>query len=56
MCGITAFKYSTLLKKLNDGDYKGAADQFLLWTKSKGKVLRGLVERREAERALFLTP
>ncbi|MDV4308884.1 glycoside hydrolase family protein [Acinetobacter baumannii] len=52
--GSGAFKNSTLLKKLNKGDYKGAADQFLVWNKAGGKVMKGLVRRREAERALFL--
>ena len=45
---------STLLKKLNRGDYIGAADQFLLWVKDNGKVVSGLVRRRQAERKLFL--
>ncbi|HFE9915503.1 TPA: lysozyme, partial [Acinetobacter baumannii] len=31
-----------------------AADQFLVWNKAGGKVMKGLVRRREAERALFL--
>ena len=52
--GSGAFNNSTLLKKLNKGDYQGAADQFLVWNKAGGKVLKGLVRRREAERALFL--
>lgn len=52
--GIKAFKESTLLKKLNAGDYHGAADQFLVWNKGGGKVMQGLVNRRKAERALFL--
>lgn len=51
--GSTAFKNSTLLKKLNAKDFTGAADQFLVWNKGGGKVLKGLVRRREAERALF---
>jgi lysozyme len=46
---------STLLKKLNAGDYKGAADQFLKWDKANGKVMKGLTIRRQAERALFLS-
>ncbi len=46
--GEGAFKSSTLLKKLNAKDYAGAADQFLVWDKSKGKVLNGLVRRRAA--------
>ncbi|EBY2991617.1 lysozyme, partial [Salmonella enterica subsp. enterica serovar Typhimurium] len=46
---------STLLRKLNSGDYAGAADEFLRWNKAGGKVLNGLTRRREAERALFLS-
>lgn len=53
--GEAAFKSSTLLKKLNAGDYGGTADQFLVWNKSGGKVLNGLVNRRAAERQLFLS-
>lgn len=51
--GSAAFKNSTLLKKLNAKDHVGAADQFLVWNRGGGKVLNGLVRRREAERALF---
>ncbi|WP_154023036.1 lysozyme [Klebsiella oxytoca] len=53
--GSRALSTSTLLKKLNAGDNKGAADEFLRWNKSGGKVLNGLTRRREAERALFLS-
>ncbi|WP_181891019.1 lysozyme [Citrobacter portucalensis] len=53
--GSRALSTSTLLKKLNDGDIKGAADEFLRWNKAGGKVLNGLTRRREAERALFLS-
>lgn len=53
--GSRAISTSTLLKKLNDGDIKGAADEFLRWNKAGGKVLNGLTRRREAERALFLS-
>ena len=53
--GATAFKRSTLLRKLNKGDYQGAADQFPRWNKQKGRVLRGLTRRRHDERKLFLT-
>ena len=52
--GTNAFKTSTLVKYLNALDYKAAADQFLVWNKACGSVLKGLVRRREAERALFL--
>lgn len=50
-----ALHKSTLLKKLNAGDRQGAAAQFALWNKANGKVLPGLVKRRKAERALFLS-
>lgn len=52
--GKGAFARSTLLKKLNQGDYKGAADELLRWDKAGGKSLRGLTRRREAERKMFL--
>lgn len=52
--GETNLSKSTLLKKLNAKDYLGAADQFLVWNRAGGKVLNGLVRRREAERNLFL--
>lgn len=53
--GARSLSTSTLLRKLNAGDYAGAADEFLLWNKAGGKVLNGLTRRREAERALFLS-
>lgn len=46
---------STLLHLLNERNYRGAADEFGKWTHGGGKVLPGLVKRRAAERALFLT-
>ena len=51
--GIKAFKNSTLLKKLNVGDIRGAAAQFDVWNKAGGKVMQGLVNRRAVERKLF---
>lgn len=53
--GGKAFAKSTLLSKLNKDDYEGAANEFLRWDKSNGRRLRGLVERREDERDLFLS-
>lgn len=52
--GSRSLSTSTLLRKLNAGDYAGAADEFLRWNKAGGKVLNGLTRRREAERDLFL--
>lgn len=53
-CGAGALKSSTLLKKLNARDYDGSAAEFPKWNKAGGKVLNGLVRRRERERQLFL--
>lgn len=52
--GIGQLKVSTLLKKLNQNDYKGAAEEFRKWIYSNGKILPGLVKRREMERMVFL--
>ncbi|AIL60948.1 lysozyme [Pseudomonas alkylphenolica] len=52
--GAGNLESSTLLRLLNRGDYAGAAEQFPRWNKAGGKVLPGLVRRREAERVLFL--
>ena len=52
--GTGAFKDSTLLKKLNAKDYKGAAAQFPRWNRGGGRVLNGLVKRRKIEMELFL--
>lgn len=46
---------STLLKKLNASDYKGAAAEFEKWCKSGGKVSEGLTRRRKMEAKLFLS-
>ena len=51
--GSGAFKNSTLLKKLNSGDYKGAAEQFLVWINSGGRKVKGLENRRKSEMKLF---
>lgn len=53
--GAMRFSTSTLLRKLNAGDYTGAADEFLRWVSPGTKVEAGLRRRRQAERALFLS-
>jgi lysozyme len=53
--GLGNLQRSTIRMKANRGDWEGAADAFRAWTKGGGKVLPGLVKRREAEIALFLT-
>lgn len=50
--GVSAFKSSTLLKKLNQGDTPGACDQLKRWTYAGGKQWKGLITRREVERQL----
>lgn len=56
--GVEAFRGSTARKRLNRGDYEGAAEALTWWNKATvGGVLRrvdGLVNRRNAEKALFL--
>lgn len=46
---------STLLRKLNQGDYTSAAEEFNKWVFAGGKKLNGLVKRRAEERELFIT-
>jgi len=53
--GLGNLQRSTIRMKANRGDWEGAAEAFRAWTKGGGKVLPGLVKRREAEIALFLT-
>jgi lysozyme len=48
-----ALHKSTLLRKLNNSDYEGAAQEFLKWDKAGGKTLAGLTRRRKCEAALF---
>lgn len=56
--GPENFAKSTLLKKLNQKDYQGAAEEFPRWNKARvsGELtpIRGLTRRREAEKKMFL--
>ena len=52
--GLGNLQRSTLRMKVNRGEYEGAAEEFMKWTKAAGRVLPGLVKRRQDERALFL--
>lgn len=47
--GVPAFCKSTLVKKLNAGDYSGACQEVLKWDKFRGAPLRGLTIRRKKE-------
>lgn len=52
--GLGTLQKSTLRAKFNRGEYEDSADEFLKYTKAGGKVLKGLVSRRNDERNLFL--
>lgn len=53
--GVFAFQKSTMLRKINKGDYAGAAEEFARWKFVEGgKESAGLVRRRAAEKELFL--
>jgi lysozyme len=52
--GTNALANSTLVKKLNLGDYAGAAQQFMRWVYDNGKEVEGLKNRRRREKELFL--
>ena len=51
--GSGALRKSTLIKKLNAGNYAGAALEFSRWNRAGGKVLLGLTNRRAEEAAMF---
>lgn len=53
--GVGRLQTSTLRRKLNAHDWEGAREQLSLWVRGGGKVLPGLVKRRAAEIALFLS-
>ena len=52
--GSGALQSSTLRRKINRGDYIGAADEFPRWVYAGGRRLKGLVRRREHERSMFM--
>jgi lysozyme len=52
--GMERFRGSTVLKRHNLGNHVGAANAFPLWRYDNGKVIAGLVRRRELERKLYL--
>ncbi|MEY3127238.1 MAG: hypothetical protein RL273_1411 [Bacteroidota bacterium] len=54
--GGPAFDKSTLLRRLNEGNFNDAAMRFAEWRLSEGKINQGLVNRRERERQLFIKP
>jgi len=52
--GAQAFADSTLLKMLNQGSYDAVPDQLRRWVRAGGKIVQGLVNRRENEIKLWL--
>ena len=53
--GPANLKSSNLLRKVNSGDFNGAAEEFPKWNHAGGQVLAGLTARRNAEKNLFLS-
>lgn len=54
--GLGAFKGSSVLARVNNRQFAEVPARLNLWVKDNGKVLKGLVRRRKAEGALFMTP
>ena len=52
-CGVNALRRSTLLRRLNEGNYNAAASEFHKWVRAGKKVLPGLVKRRREESQMF---
>jgi len=55
-CGVGALERSTLLKKLNAGNYASVPSELARWTHGGGKVLPGLVKRRRIEAQMWTSP
>lgn len=53
--GLGNLQRSGLRMKTNRGEYEAAAEEFMKWTKAGGRVLPGLVKRRNDERAMYLS-
>ena len=47
--GVARYRGSTLRKRVDEQDWESAKEQLMLWTRGGGKVLPGLVKRRQAE-------
>lgn len=52
--GTSGFCRSTAARRFNAGNWKGGCDAFLMWNRAGGRVVRGLVLRRQRERAICL--
>jgi len=53
--GLGNYQRSTIRMKVNREDWTGASEAFMSWVKAGGKEVSGLVKRRKAEVALFLS-
>jgi lysozyme len=53
--GLGNYQRSTIRMKVNRGEWEDAAHAFMSWTKAGGKEVKGLIKRRSAEKALFLS-
>lgn len=51
--GAGRLQTSTLRRRINQGDWEGAKEQLMRWVRGGGRVLPGLVRRRQAEAALL---
>lgn len=51
--GVARYRASTLAKRINDSDWQASKLELAKWTRGGGKVLPGLVRRRNAEAKLF---
>lgn len=51
--GASRYKHSTLRRRLNAGEWEEARHEIRRWIRANGRILRGLVRRREAEAALL---
>lgn len=52
--GSSAYNRSTVARRFSAGDWQGACDAFLMWRKAGGRVVNGLVRRRQYERQMCL--
>lgn len=52
--GVPAYNRSTVARRFSDGNWRGACDAFLMWSKAGGRTVKGLLRRRQAERAVCL--
>lgn len=52
--GVAGFCGSSMARRINAGDVRGACDALMMWVRAGGRVVQGLVNRRTAERKLCL--